>query len=591
MEAAADRATAYAEAVVAGELPAGRKARLACERHLRDLEEGEARGLRWDVAAAEHAINFFPTFLTHYKGAVAGLGFELEPWQCFVVGSLFGWKRRATGRLLANDRLGGWVRRFRMAYVEVPRKNGKTTLAAGIGLLLAFADGEAGAEVYSAATKRDQAKLCHTAAKNMVAANRSLRRRIKAYAHSLVRHDNHSVFVALGRDADTMDGLDVHGAVIDELHRHKDGGVVDVLDTATGARRQPLIFMITTAGSSKATTCGQYHEDATAILQGAAEDDRFFAYIAGIDQGEEGEEDGDDWTDPAAWAKANPSMAILSDSMLEDLQAKCQKALRQPVWRNAFLRLHCGVWTGQDGGWLPMPDFDQCRGQVPWDQLAGLLRGERCFGGLDLSSKKDFSAWVLVFPPNEDRAEPLEADAWYVVTRCWLPEYKLEERANELKQPVVAWRDMGGLTATEGRVIDYREIKRQILADAEAYELEETGYDPYMAEQLVLELQEEGLELVPVRQGFLSLSAPSKELEAQLIGHLVRHGGQPVLRWMADRVVASTDDADNIKPSKKKSADRIDLIAAWVNALHRATAGQEDEMSMYATETLAVTGS
>lgn len=575
-KAIVDQATAYARSVVAGEVPAGRKIVLACERHLRDLEHGPARGLRWDAGRAEHAIAFFPRFLRHFKGRAAGSAFVLEPWQCFVVGSLFGWVWAATE-----------LRRFRMAYVEVPRKNGKTTKAAGVALLLAFADGEAGAEVYSAATKRDQAKLCHTTAKNMVLANRALRRRIKVFANSLVRHDNHSQFVALGRDADTMDGLDVHGAVIDELHKHKDSSVVDVLDTGTGARDQPLIFIITTAGSSKATVCGQYHDDATAILQDGVVDDTFFAFIASIDISEDGTE-GDDWTDPAVWPKANPSLGV--SASIDDLKRKCEKAKRQPVWANAFKRLHLNIWTGQDGGWLPMDDFDQCVGQVKWDRLEGLLAGEPCFGGLDLSARIDFTGWMLVFPPYPDRHPELEADRWYVLPRCWLPEYKLEKRAKELRQPVMAWRDMGALTVIPGRTIDYEVVAEQVMADHQAFELEETGYDPYMAEQLVLQLQDEGLELVPIRQGFLSLSAPAKELEAQIIAHACRHGAHPVLRWMADRVAATVDDADNIKPSKKKSGDRIDLIAAWVNALHRAMAGREDDTSIYATEELLVVG-
>ncbi|GAH39281.1 unnamed protein product, partial [marine sediment metagenome] len=316
-------AVAYMRGVEDGSIPAGRLVRLAVERHVRDLVEGPKRGLHWDRQAAQHAIDFFG-FLKHSKGEWAGQPFLLEPWEQWLLWMIFGWKR-ADG-----------LRRFRTAYIEVARKNGKTTWGAGLGLYLLVADGEPGAEIYSAATKREQARLSHGEAVRMVRSSRALSRMVGVVKDNLHIRATASKYEPLGADANTMDGLNVHAAIIDELHAHRNRRVVDVLETATGARRQPLICEITTAGSDQTSICYEHHEYARQILEGTIDDDSWFAYIACLDEE-------DDWLDEEAWKKANPNLGV--SVKLDSLRRTAQKAKRLPAAQNAFRRLHLNEWT------------------------------------------------------------------------------------------------------------------------------------------------------------------------------------------------------------------------------------------------------
>ena len=359
-------AVAYIHGVLDGTIPAGRLIRLAVERHQRDLDEGPARGLRFDRAAAQHTIDFFG-FLKHSKGEWAGQTFELAPWQQFILWVLFGWKR--------TDGL----RRYRTAYIEVPRKQGKSTMAAGVGLYLLVADGEPGAEVYSAATKRDQAKIVHAEATRMVKASPSLSRMVKVFKDNLNIPETASKYEPLGADEDTLDGLNVHGAIIDELHAHKTRGVVDVLETATGARRQPLQVEITTAGSDQTSVCYEHHDYGAKILIGTVQDDTWFVFIATIDEG-------DDWRDATVWAKANPNFGISVKP--DDLARKVEKAKRMPTAQNAFKRLHLDIWTQQVTRWIDLGLWDENAGEVDEEKLAGGI----CHGGLDLASVSDLTA-------------------------------------------------------------------------------------------------------------------------------------------------------------------------------------------------------
>jgi phage terminase large subunit-like protein len=320
-----DPVTAYARAVTDGQVLTNRLVRLACERHLDDLNSVGTRGLRFDPQAAQHAIDFFG-FLRHSKGEWAGQAFALAPWQAFVVGALFGWKR-ADG-----------LRRFRTAYCAVPRKNGKSTLSAGIGLYLLVADGEQGAEIYSAATSRDQARIVFDEAKRMVGSSPALKRRVGILINNLHVAATSSRFMPLSSDSSTMDGLNVHGAVIDELHAHRTRNVVDVLDTATGARRQPLLFEITTAGYDRHSICYEHHHYSIKVLEGMVPDDSWFAFIAAADEH-------DDWTDPKVWQKANPSFGLSVKA--DDLARKAEKAIALPGAQNAFRRMHLNEWTEQ----------------------------------------------------------------------------------------------------------------------------------------------------------------------------------------------------------------------------------------------------
>lgn len=530
----------YALDVVESKTPASELTRLACERHLRDREDGHQRGLIWRPELAEYAIRFF-SFLRHSKGEYAGQPFELEPWQEFIAGSLWGW--------LKEDGL----RRFRLAYNEVPRKNGKSTLAAGIGLLLFAADGEPGAEVYTAATKRDQARITHSEAMRMVKASPALRKRIKSYKDNLSVDGTASKFEPLGADADTLDGLNIHGAIVDELHAHKTRDVWDKIETATGARRQPLVFAITTAGTDRQSVCFQQHEYAERVLKGTIQDDHYFAFISTIDEG-------DDWEDPDAWAKANPNLGI--SASLEDLSRKAKQAKEMPAAQNAFMRLHLNVWTQQVDRWISLYLWDS-NNLEPIEEEK--LRGRVCYGGLDLSSVSDITAWALLFP---DESDPERLD---VLVRCWCPEARLSDTTNRYRDQYWAWAQQGFLKVTPGDAVDYAYVKKQIIEDAEKFQVVDINIDRYFqAHQLAMELTDEGLTIVGFGLGFYSMATPMREFERRLLANKLNHGGNPVLRWMADNVAVKQDPAGNLKPDKAESQGKIDGIVAIVMALDRA---------------------
>jgi len=533
--------TAYAKGVLADQIPACRFIRLACERHLRDLKSAFERGLHFDEEAAQRAIDFFG-FLKHSKGEWAGQPFTLSPWQAFVVGCIFGWKR-------ADD-----LRRFRLAYVEVPRKNGKTTLAAGIGLYLFLADEEPGAEVYTAATKRDQARIAHSEATRMVKASPALMRRVRIFKDNLSITDMAAKYEPLGADADTMDGLNVHAAIIDELHAHKTRDVVDVLETATGARRQPLLFEITTAGFDQESICREHHDYSAQVLEATIEDDSWFGYIAAMDEG-------DDWADPETWRKANPNYGITVK--IDDLERKCHKAEHLPAAQNVFLRLHLDAWTEQEDRFIDLSLWDENAGEVDEAELAGL----ECYGGLDLAATQDMTAWVMVFPYEDD---PDEVD---ILCRFWCPEARLTDPHNRWRAQYQAWARQGCLQATPGSGIDQGFIKAQVLKDSEAFRLIDLNIDHlFQGVGLGQDLQEEGLATFPFRQGFLSYAVPMKEFERRLVDRKLHHGGHPILRWMAANLSVKQDAAGNLKPDKSTQGTqgKIDGIVALVMALDRA---------------------
>lgn len=544
--------TDYAEKVVAGKILAGELVKLACQRHIRDLKTAPMRGLYFDEEAADHALDFYK-FLKHSKGEWAGCAFELSPWQQFIVGSLFGWIKK------------DGTRRFRIGYTEVPRKNGKSTLASGIGNYLFIADGEPGAEVYSAATKRDQAKIVWEEASRMVKASPDLSKRVKVYPGkgNMNFPAMASKFEPLGADADTMDGLNIHGAIIDEFHAHRTRDVWDVLETATGARRQPLIFVITTAGTDQASVCYELHDYAIQVLKGTITDDTLFAYIATIDEG-------DDWTDPKVWAKANPNLGV--SVKLDDLKRKCDKARQLPSAQNAFLRLHLNVWTQQVDRWIPLELWDE---QAGYSIDEARLVGRTCYGGLDLASVNDITAWVMVFPDEKD---PELID---VLCRFWVPEARIYDPQNKYRSQYQAWAKKGYLIATPGDAVDYGFIKAQVLADAEKFNLVDMNIDRlFQGAQVAMDLQEEGIQVAAMGQGFFSMAAPMKEFERKLLLRKIHHGGNPVLRWMADNVAVKQDPAGNLKPDKAKSQGKIDGIVALVMALDRAIRHQ-DNHSVY----------
>jgi len=556
----ADQTTAYARGVIAGKIPAGRLVILACKRHIRDLKDGKRRGLVWDPGAAERDIGFFAK-LCHYKGEWAGKPLILSPWQAFIVGSIFGWKNR------------DGLRRFREAYEEVPRKNGKSTKDAGLGIRLAFFDGEQGAECYCAATKKDQARIIWGDAKQMVLRTPALRKMLRVFTGNLSSEALASKLEPLGADEDTMDGLNVHAAMIDELHAHKTSGVVDVLKTATGSRRQPLIKYVTTAGYNRESICWKLRDYSVKVLEGSVVDDTFFAYIACADEG-------DDYRDPKTWAKANPNLDVSVSRT--DLARKAKQAEHMPAALNAFLRLHLNVWTEQADRWVDMEVWDGCSGAV--DEAALRDRHAECFGGLDMASVRDLSAFALVFPDEDDGFD--------VIWKFWIPRESLEpgktHRSERERLLLLGWATQGFITVTEGNVTDYDLVERDIFEAAESYRVLEIAHDRWNITQLITHLQNEfGTDedsvprVIGFGQGFQSMSAPTKELEKLLLGRKIRHGGNPVARWMAANVVVRQDPAGNMKPDKERSAEKIDGIVALVMALGRAITRPTDGESVY----------
>lgn len=558
----------YIDDVLAGRQVACKWVRLAVERHQRDLATGDRRGLRFDDAAAQHVIDFFG-FLRHSKGEWAGQVVTLEPWQQFILAMTFGWQ-------VYQAEYGEWFRRFRQVYLEVARKNGKSTLAAGVALYLLDADQEPGAEVYCAATKKDQARIAWTEAKRMVQSSAFLRRRIRSVRDNLHILNTASKLEPLGRDTDSMDGLNVHGGIVDELHAHKNRETWDLLDTATGSRRQSLLFGITTAGVDRQSLCWALHQHTEKVVEGTIQDDAFFGLIYTLDQRKEDAtgkviEDGDDWENEAVWIKANPNLGV--SKKLDDLRRKANTAREMPTAQNSFLQRELNTWTQATVRWVNAAAWLACGQAISEDGL----RGRSCYGGLDLSSTSDITAFVLVFPPLTNE------DPYQLLCRFWVPEATMKERSKRDRVLYDAWVRQGYIMATPGNVIDYEFILAEIDELAQRYDIREIAFDRWGAAQIQTKLQTMGGEdwLIQFGQGFASMNAPTKELERLIGGGGLAHGGHPVLTWMAGNVVASKDAAGNIKPDKSKSSEKIDGIVALIMALDRATRQAADDGSVY----------
>lgn len=541
---------AYAEAVAAGRLPACRLHRLVAERFVADLRDGPARGLVMDWEEAEIAVQF-AGLLRHSKGEWAGRVLALEPWQQFIMANLQGWRRASDG-----------CRRFRTSYVEVPRKNGKSTFGAAVGLLGLLLDNEPGAEIYSAATKRDQARIIHEEAMRMARGSPSIRRRVQFYRDSLFVPSTQSTYRPLGADADTMDGLNPQMAIVDELHAHKSADLWNVLETASGARRQPLQSAWTTAGFDQTGICYALRGYCEQVLDPAAEvlDDTLFAFVASIDEG-------DDWTSPAAWAKANPNLGV--SVKLDDIQRQAAKAGRVLSLQASFRTKRLNEWVASASSWIDLREWDACAGADVPDET---LRGLPCWGGLDLASVRDLAAFVLAWP--------LPDGSVAVRLRCWLPAETAAQRSRDDRVPYLIWAEQAertGLTLTPGCRIDYRTIRDDLLGLGRAYRIQHVGADPWNYEYLRQELEGAGVELVEMGQGFRAISPAIRKLEGLLAGRQLHHGGNPILRWAAQNVTCETDPLGNVRFSKKKSRERIDPVMALAMAVGVATIHPEAE--------------
>ncbi|GAB3324301.1 terminase large subunit [Larkinella ripae] len=539
-----DLAKRYINDVETGKILVCIPVRQAIERHLNDLKTGSERGIWFDEAAATRALKFF-SFLRHSKGKWAGRPFELAPWQAFIVYVLFGWKR--------DD----GTRRFRYAYVEVPRKNGKTTFAAGVALYMMIADGESGAEIYTGATTREQAKICFEESQRMVRKSPLLQTKANVLAHNIHVMSTASKMQAVSSDANTLDGLNPHCVILDEIHAYKNRELFDIFDSATGARSQPLIFMITTAGFNKEWFCYKYRRDVLSVLSGAVLDDSLFGIVYTLDET-------DNWTDPAVWGKANPNYGVsVYESYLRD---KVYQATIRPSEQVNVKTKNLNVWTDASKVWIPDEVWMGAAGVVDEMEMAQ----RRCYGGLDLAATSDFNAWALLFPADDGFFD--------VLLRCWIPEDTVKKRIDAGLHDLQQWVDEGWVRTTSGNVSDYNQIRDDIVADFSTFGLESAAYDRlYNSSHIVQEIENElgpvyrdgeyKSRMSPFGQGFVSMSAPTKEFERLAMLGKIRHGGNPVLRWMLRNVEIKTDPAGNIKVDKSKSAEKIDGVVAVIEAL------------------------
>jgi phage terminase large subunit-like protein len=546
----------YARDVVAGKIAACKWVKLACERQLNDLKrwKGKSSPYWFDKAAAERVCRFIEG-LPHIKGEWAKRGelIKLQPWQSFILTTAFGWKR-ADGS-----------RRFRSVYLEVPRKNAKSTITAGVGLFMLCADGEAGAEIYSAATTRDQARIVFDVAKMMVRREREMREHfgIEPGAHAITVLKSASRFAPLSRDAQTLDGLNIHCALVDELHAHKTREVLDVLETGTGARNQPLEWKITTAGVNRAGICYEVRGYLLKILEGVVQDENVFGIIYTVD-------DTDDWAQEETWRKANPNYGVSVNP--EEIGRLAKKAMHTPSALHPFFTKHLNVWVNAETAWMDMRAWERCAD--PDLQLEDFA-GEPCYIGLDLASKVDIAAKVYLFRRLiEDKTH------YYLFLKSYLPEEAAENNKNS---QYYGWAQTGRLILTDGVVIDLERIEEEIREDASQFEITDIGYDPFQATQLASNLIAENFPMVEIRPTVLNFSEPMKELEALVLDGRLHHGGDPVLTWMVSNVVCKRDHKDNIYPRKEREENKIDGVVAALMALNRAMA-QETEQSIYETE-------
>lgn len=565
----------YARDVINGKIPACHWIQRACRRYFDDIKHASKKGLVFDREKAQLAIDFFGT-LPLTEGEFAGQYFQLLDWQLFITWNIFGWYRAKDKRWViklpdgrTEDTSG--TRRFRVAYIEVGSKNGKTTWDGGFGLKLAFAEQEMSAQVFSVATKRDQAKLCWKIAQNMCINSEFLREEggIEVLTNNLNQLHTASKFEPLSSDYKKMDGLNIHGAICDEVHEWPTRELFDKIRQKTSARRNPLIVMTTTAGDDTLSFCYEQREYTCKVLDGVVENDEWFGVIYTIDEG-------DDPFEERNWFKPNPSLG--KSKKISDMRTLAKVAKEIPTEKNAFLRYQLNVWVRADTKWMNMDAWRLSAGPVPASALEDFLGGRPCYGGLDLAFTQDLAACVYVFPPTDD--DPL----YYTLCRFYCPEDTILKRSEKDRIPYDLWADQGWITPTPGNYIEHEFIFARIKDDMQKFQVQEIAFDRYGAEWIVTALQNIGLTMVQFGQGYVSMSPPMKDLEVLIGKHQLAHGDNPVLTWNADNVIASMDPAGNIKPDKQKSREKIDGIVALIMALSRAMVHDpEAERSVYET--------
>lgn len=512
-----------------------------------------AKTSHYDKDAADYAVMFIES-LCHTKGTWAGKPFALIDWQEQIIRDLF-------GVLKPNG-----YRQFNTAYIEIPKKQGKSELAAAVALLLLCGDGEERAEVYGCAADRNQAKIVFDVAVDMVRFCPALSKRVKILESQkkITYLPTNSSYQVLSADVANKHGFNTHGVIFDELHTQPNRKLFDVMLQGSGdARMQPLYFLITTAGNDTNSICYEVHQKAIDIAEGRKVDPTFYSVIYGAAEDE-------DWTDPKVWKKANPSLGITVG--IDKVKAACESAQQNPGEENAFRQLRLNQWVKQSVRWMPMDKWDACAFPVSEDDLEGRI----CYGGLDLSSTTDITAFVLVFPPLD------EEDKYYVLPYFWIPEETLDLRVRRDHVPYDLWERQGVLMTTEGNVVHYGYIEKFIEQLGERFNIREIAFDRWGAVQMVQNLEGMGFTVVPFGQGFKDMSPPTKELMKLVLEAKIAHGGHPVLRWMMDNIYIRTDPAGNIKADKEKSTEKIDGAIATIMGLDRAIrCGNDTGASVY----------
>ena len=514
----------------------------------------------YDEELAEYAVMFIES-LCHTKGTWAGKPFKLLNWQRQIIQDLF-------GIVKPNG-----YRQFNTAYIEIPKKNGKSELAAAVALLLCCGDGEQRAEIYGCAADRGQATIVFDVAADMVRMCPALNKRCKILASQkrIIFTPTNSFYQVLSAEAYSKHGFNIHGVVFDELHTQPNRKLFDVMTKGSGdARMQPLYFLITTAGTDTNSICYETHQKAKDILEGRKIDSTFYPVIygAGLDE---------DWTDPKVWIKSNPSLGETIG--MDKVEAACESAKQNPGEENSFRQLRLNQWAKQAVRWMPMDKWDACAFPVNEDMLEGRV----CYGGLDLSSTTDLTSFCLVFPPAD------EDEPYCVLPYFWVPEETLDLRVRRDHVPYDVWNKQGYLETTEGNVVHYGYIEKFIEHLGERFNIRDIAFDRWGATQMSQDLENMGFTVVPMGQGFASMSPPTKELMKLTLEKKIAHGGHPVLRWNMDNIFIRTDPAGNIKADKAKSTEKIDGAIAMIMALDRAIrCGNEVTESVYDTRGLLI---
>jgi len=533
----------YALDVVTGKIPAAKYVAKACQRYLTDLDTAEERGLEFKPKTAQAYITFFQRAIRHTVGEWDGKPFDPLPWQQFILWNLYGWFRE------------DGTRRFNYAYITVARKNGKTTLMAGCALAALFFDQEKAAEVYFAATKKDQAKIGFDEAQRMVSISPQLRRHLRAGKHDIKAPKLSARCTYLSSERDTLDGLNIHFAGIDEYHAHPTDGVANVLRSGMQARRNPLHLTITTAGFNRESPCYEMQKTCKEILDGVKHDDAQFALIYELDED-------DDWTDSSTWIKANPSLGVALRPQL--LESQLQQAINLGGSREVeFKTKHLNKWVTASKTWIQDEIWNANERQED-------LTGRICWGGLDLASVSDMTALVMVYP---------DGDGYHVRGHYFMPSDTIDNILD--RDPGHIYRtflDLPNFHVTDGNVTDYAAIRRLVSGvmnrpdgqevDGSSlmhnYQIEKIAFDRYNSTQIAIDLVDDGVPLTPFGQGFVSMSSPTKQLEVLVRTGKIYHDGDPVLRWALGNVELKMDPAGNIKADKQKSGGKIDPIVAMV---------------------------